>query len=262
MNSITISNTAIRRDAEGRYSLNDLHKAAMAVGAAVASQKPSEFLRAKGATSFIEALETKAGISALDVTKGGSAPGTYADELVALRYAAWINPAFEVEVYRTFRDARTGEPAPATAPAPLNGQIALLECAARLLNVSESGKIVMLQKLGQSNGLDTGFLPSYAIDAPSDAADANSEPTKPVTELLKAHGCKFGPVAFNRLLLKRGLLRKMTCKNSKGEAAHFWSVTEAGLPYGKNITSPQSPRETQPHWYVSRFESLLKEVLQ
>ena len=31
--------------------------------------------------------------------------------------------------------------------------------------------------------------------------------------------------------------------------------------YGKNITSPNNPRETQPHWYVSKFEDLLDLVM-
>jgi hypothetical protein len=33
-------------------------------------------------------------------------------------------------------------------------------------------------------------------------------------------------------------------------------VTEKGMAYGKNLTSPQCPRETQPHWYVDRFLEL------
>ncbi|MNL51849.1 hypothetical protein D3C87_1749840 [compost metagenome] len=48
----------------------------------------------------------------------------------------------------------------------------------------------------------------------------------------------------------------MQRKNSKGETVDFWSVTEKGLKYGKNLTSPQCPRETQPHWYVDRFLEL------
>lgn len=32
--------------------------------------------------------------------------------------------------------------------------------------------------------------------------------------------------------------------------------------YGKSLTSPSNPRETQPHWQVSRFADLLDLVLQ
>ncbi len=38
----------------------------------------------------------------------------------------------------------------------------------------------------------------------------------------------------------------------------FWSLTEAGLQFGKNIVSPTNPRETQPHYYRAKFEELLE----
>ena len=55
---------------------------------------------------------------------------------------------------------------------------------------------------------------------------------------------------------KAGLLEQRFRKSSNGEKA-FWSVTEKGLNYGKNITSPHNQRETQPHWYVSKKEDLV-----
>ena len=264
--SITLSNTAIRRDAEGRHSLNDLHKAAMAAGKASEVHRPASFLRTAGVQEFVQTLSDAQNCASVVSIKGGKDQGTYADELVALRYAAWINPEFEVAVYRSFRDLKAAERAPATAApesvAPaLAGQIALLECAARLLNVSESGKIVMLQKVGKQNGLDTGFLPEYAVDAAPDAAGGGSMPTKSLTELLKERGVKYAPAAFNRLLQAHAILRQMTRKNSRGEAVRFWSVTELGARFGKNMTNPTNPRETQPHWYVDRFDELLEKVI-
>ena len=38
----------------------------------------------------------------------------------------------------------------------------------------------------------------------------------------------------------------------------FWSLTVKGCMFGKNITSPANPRETQPHFFESRFPELLK----
>ncbi|OBY35704.1 DNA-binding protein [Providencia rettgeri] len=37
--------------------------------------------------------------------KGGLNQGTWALELVVIRYAAWLKPEFEILVYNTFRDA-------------------------------------------------------------------------------------------------------------------------------------------------------------
>ncbi|WP_272732613.1 hypothetical protein, partial [Escherichia coli] len=38
----------------------------------------------------------------------------------------------------------------------------------------------------------------------------------------------------------------------------FWSLTATGCMFGKHITSPANPRETQPHFFESRFPELLK----
>ena len=136
------------------------------------------------------------------------------------------------------------------------GELAILECFDRLLKPAPSSKMMMLAKIASNNGLDAKFLPGYAIDAAPDAAGGSSMPTKSATALLKDNDIRCAPAAFNTALADRGLLKQLQRKNSKGEMVPFWSVTEKGLQYGKNLTSPQSPRETQPHWYVDRFLEL------
>ena len=100
--SITLFNVTIRTDADGRYCLNDLHKAAMASGNATESQRPGSFLQGSPAQAFLQALNETATAVAVKTTTGRNG-GTYATELVALRYAGWISPKVEVEVYRTFQ---------------------------------------------------------------------------------------------------------------------------------------------------------------
>ena len=136
------------------------------------------------------------------------------------------------------------------------GELAILECFDRLLKPAPSSKMMMLAKIAANNGLDAKFLPGYAIDAAPDAAGGSSMPTKSATALLKDNGIRCAPAAFNAALAAHGFLKQLQRKNSKGEMVPFWSVTEKGLQYGKNLTSPQSPRETQPHWYVDRFLDL------
>lgn len=136
------------------------------------------------------------------------------------------------------------------------GEIAIMECFTRLLKPAASCQVQMLAKIAESNGLDPKFLPSYAVDAPADAAGGSSLPTKALTALLKDHGIRMSPASFNKTLQQAGLIKVMQRKNSKHETVTFWSITDKGLRYGKNLTSPQSPRETQPHWYVDRFLEL------
>lgn len=140
------------------------------------------------------------------------------------------------------------------------GEIAIMECFTRLLKPAASCQMAMLTKIAQNNGLDPKFLPGYAVDAAPDAAGGSSMPTKSATALLKYHGIRYAPAAFNRALEARGYLTQLKRKNSKQEMVPFWSITEKGMAFGKNLTSPQSPRETQPHWYVDRFLELAKLV--
>lgn len=107
---LVIESVSIRQDAHGRYSLNDLHKAAMANGKATESQRPGEFLKSDSVQSFVAALDAEnlgdaTIIASVHSVKGGKTQGTWAAELVAIRYAAWIEPSFEVRVYRAFRNS-------------------------------------------------------------------------------------------------------------------------------------------------------------
>lgn len=106
-----IGGVEIAQDEHGRYSLNDMHRAAMAAGSATESHKPGNFIQSAGVQAFIEALEASvltAGIPAVK-TEPGRYGGTYGARLVVLRYAAWIAPTFEVQVYQCFDDMTRGK---------------------------------------------------------------------------------------------------------------------------------------------------------
>ncbi|MFK3794752.1 Rha family transcriptional regulator [Pseudomonas sp. NPDC088444] len=136
------------------------------------------------------------------------------------------------------------------------GEIAIMECFTRLLKPAPSSQMLMLTKIAENNGLDPKFLSGYAVDAAPDATGGSSMPTKSATALLKDFGLGGSVVSFNKKLEAAGYLKVLTRKNSKQETVPFWSITDKGLAFGKNLTSPQSPRETQPHWYVDRFLEL------
>ncbi|MCF5227565.1 Rha family transcriptional regulator [Pseudomonas syringae] len=141
------------------------------------------------------------------------------------------------------------------------GELAIMECYTRLLKPAPSSQMMMLTKIAENNGLDPKFLPSYAVDAAPDAGDGGgSMPTKALTALLKDNSIASTAAAFNRLLERHGYLKTLERKNSKQEMVPFWSIPEKGMRYGKNLTSPNCPRETQPHWYVDRFLELARLV--
>lgn len=168
----------------------------------------------------------------------------------AERFEAWV---FE-EVLPAIR--KTGQyQAPGVESANVPATMALVECAANLLRASDSGKVVMLRKAGQAVGADTSFLPDYTED--SAPGHVGAMDTASLTQLLREHGLSHSAAAVNQMLHEAGILESRTRKSAKGALKHFWCLTDAGQHYGKNVVSPQSPRETQPHYYRDRFIDLL-----
>jgi hypothetical protein len=96
----------IRRDAEGRYCLNDLHKAA----GEEKRHQPSDFLDLKQTVELVAALfnsgdsRNKNPVS----TKAGRYGGTYAVKELVYAYANWISPTFYLQTIRTFDAVVTG----------------------------------------------------------------------------------------------------------------------------------------------------------
>ncbi|WP_127958093.1 KilA-N domain-containing protein [Serratia microhaemolytica] len=107
--TVVVNGVSVRVDDGGRYSLNDLHAAAVTNGEATEQQRPSQFLRSAQVKRFIKALKAKVQkstseeIQPLKVIKGGDESGVWGVEILAIRYAAWIKPEFEIEVYEIFR---------------------------------------------------------------------------------------------------------------------------------------------------------------
>lgn len=104
-----IAGVSISTDSNGRFNLNALHKAS-GLGE---SKSPNRWLRNKQAKELIETLESQtpnlaAGLKALNIVNGGSSPGTFAHELIAISYAGWISPAFQLTVNQVFSDYKTG----------------------------------------------------------------------------------------------------------------------------------------------------------
>ena len=106
-NQIQLYDTQIRQDEQGRFCLNDLHRAS----GGNPIHAPSQFLRLKGTKDFVQVLDShNANMhSALEIINGGMNQGCYADEKIVYKYAAWISPEFEVKVYETFDKAVKGE---------------------------------------------------------------------------------------------------------------------------------------------------------
>ena len=159
-------------------------------------------------------------------------------------------------------EAKAAQPHPvALTQAEQDIRIAVL--LADALNVAPSGRITMLGvALKHSAPHMLAALPAYAIDAPTQAnAPQSSELTASLTELLKQHGSGMSAASVNILFQRMGVLEQQTRQSTSGSVKRYWAITSDGLKWGKNVTSHNNPRETQPHWYKSTFGELLRLAL-
>ncbi len=120
--TITLCNTSIRQDLEGRYCLNDLHKAAGYQN----KHRPSLWLRSLQAIEFIDEI-AKAQNCALEqnqvvkVINGGNKQGIYVLKELVYAYAMWISPKFHIAVIRAYDALVTGQLQPVVqGPMTLN----------------------------------------------------------------------------------------------------------------------------------------------
>jgi hypothetical protein len=178
----------------------------------------------------------------------------------AVRFEKWV---FE-EVLPTIR--KTGSYSIPTTPMPLTkgaeaaGELLFWEAAVKSLNIAPSGHLGGVRKIAATYGLATlDQLPTYAIDAPTSSTTGSSEPTASASTLLKKHDIKMSTVKFNTKLVEIGMLADMTRPSTSSPTGFktFKAVVGKGLDYGKNVTNPGNPRETQPHWYSHKFLDLI-----
>ena len=106
-----IAGVTINQDEQGRFNLNALHRASGEGD----SKKPSEWLRSKQVQELVDELSGNShlGYAPVSSVKGGVCPGTFAHELLAISYAGWISPSFQLQVNQTFLDYKTGKLQPA-----------------------------------------------------------------------------------------------------------------------------------------------------
>ena len=100
----------IRQDYEGRYCLNDLHKAA----GGASKHQPAFWLMLDGTKALVEAfLESQDrpndGVTRapIQTKRGGDGQGTFAEREFVIAYATWISAPFFLKVIRAYDQLAT-----------------------------------------------------------------------------------------------------------------------------------------------------------
>lgn len=202
--ALTIAGTGIRQDDHGRYSLNDLHKAA---GARRVHQ-PANWLRLEQTQALIREMENCSELSSFDgdhssdlrsdnqvsdlrtespvsVINGGKNRGTYVPWEMVYAYAMWISPAFHLNVIRTFHAVATGrmnrlfvlpleQDEPMRKALKLKDQVTLMEQGRAIHRelakaadpVQRRGLWVQLVRVNNMLGIQTESMEAMGIEAP------------------------------------------------------------------------------------------------
>ncbi|WP_299946943.1 KilA-N domain-containing protein [uncultured Microbulbifer sp.] len=242
-----IAGVEITTDMEGRFNLNALHRAGQAGG----HKSPSQWLRRDEMKALIAELESQSvnlHFGPINTIRGGSAPGTFAHELLAVEYAGWISPAFRLQVNQTFIDYRTGKLG--TTRAAANDRW-IFELAVDTLRPDDASKLTMLKKFGEQRNQDMQFLPDY-----SESQGVHHS----LSELLRRHHSVLSARKANQILVDLGYLEVRSRQSKTKGTKRFKCITGKGARYGCNLVSPSNPNETQAHWYDSQFQQLLGEL--
>ena len=120
----------IRKDSEGRYCLNDLHK----VAGGADKHRTNYFLNIDSTQELI-AETLKAGIPAIKATAGRYG-GTYVCEKLVYAYAMWVSPSYHLKVVKMLKEFNK------------NGMVMKPEVAKQAFNDPKvfMAKALMLQK--------------------------------------------------------------------------------------------------------------------
>ena len=103
MNALTLTKITIRQDAEGRYCLNDLHKAS----GGEQRHQPRYWLENLQTQELVQELSDSGNPLSLNnspitIIKGGKNQGTFVVKELVYAYAMWISPRFHLQVIRAY----------------------------------------------------------------------------------------------------------------------------------------------------------------
>lgn len=240
MNGLIIAGTGVRRDAQGRYSLNDLHQAA----GGEKRHGPSYWLATQQAQDLIAAMSDTG--NPVSATRGGNEQGTYVAEPLVVAYAAWISPQFHLEVIRTFlavKKAAVRHASEQGITGPIAREYRALLSIAKLTGLKGNQAI-----LAAAQGTEKlmGTNPLQLIGQVHLLAVEQARHCTP-TELGKELG--ESAQAFNRRLHKAGLQAK--------DARGHWQPTAAGAPFAVLMDTGKRHSDGAPVQQLKWLESVV-----
>ncbi|MCX5616997.1 KilA-N domain-containing protein [Bombella sp. TMW 2.2559] len=259
--TLTIASTKINQDAEGRFCLNDCHRAAGGEN----GKRPSLWLTNKQTKELVREIAENSqsknscfgDFQPVSTVTGGNAPGTYVCKELVYAYAMWISPSFNLTVIRAFDDLVQGKMSRTKnmdTTLPLRRARLAFSAALRFnkqmgMEVGQA-RLKALATAKAQTGIDVAK--AYGWEAVSQPAPVQAR-TLNATEI----GQHFGTNARGANLLLKSSGYQTDSRDAKGRIV--WTPTEKGRAYARLEDQTKAHAEgtvQQWRWYPSVLDAL------
>lgn len=248
MSSLSLAGVEIHQDQDGRFSLNDFHRAA---GGEV-NHQPAFFMRRPETQELVDEISNSAAEQSYSpiASKAGRYGGTYVVKELVYSYAMWVSAKFHLHVIRTFDKAAANDhaiPQEKRLPAAADSFDAAKRIA-ESLGLEGNQAILSANSMVKSTiGMDLMALAGVK-SLVNEAQELNYTPT----EL----GAKFGMTArdMNKLLEKCGLQRHFEYSKRKKR----WELLPDGKPFAVITDTPKKHSDGKPVQQILWKESVLE----
>ena len=164
--------------------------------------------------------------------------------------ASGYNPVLREKIINRWEELETGKAEPkfsqqSQSQPKLSDKIQAANFLADFLNLNGASKLAIAKSIADPLGLPT---PDYVMDEKTVHA---------AKDLLATHNVKMSSAEFNKILVSKGIVERMT-RPGKGGKTHSWVVIpEKYEKFGQNARNPHAQNQTQALWYDNKFSELL-----
>ena len=164
--------------------------------------------------------------------------------------ASGYNPVLREKIINRWEELETGKAEPkfsqqSQSQPKLSDKIQAANFLADFLNLNGASKLAIAKSIADPLGLPT---PDYVMDEKTVHA---------AKDLLATHKVKMSSAEFNKILVSKGIVERMT-RPGKGGKTHSWVVIpDKYEKFGQNARNPHAQNQTQALWYDNKFSELL-----
>ena len=164
--------------------------------------------------------------------------------------ASGYNPVLREKIINRWEELETGKAEPkydqqSTSQPNLSDKIQAANFLADFLNLNGASKLAIAKSIADPLGLPT---PDYVMDEKTVHA---------AKDLLATHKVKMSSAEFNKILVSKGIVERMTRPGKGGKTHSLVVIPEKYEKFGQNARNPHAQNQTQALWYDNKFSELL-----